>query len=217
VPLSYPIFLDLSQRQIVIVGGGAVASRKATGLLTAGASRVRAIAPKFVREFPQKIERISENFSPAHLDGAGLVFAATDSPHVNQQVVAEAQRRGVLVNRADPDEDDPADFVTPALLRCGAITVAISAAGSPALAAVIRDRLAESLTDDWVKLADVMVRLRPRIKSLGLPMARRRDIFRALAGAEAASTLELSGEAGLWDWAAGKFPELGSPPAGETA
>jgi precorrin-2 dehydrogenase/sirohydrochlorin ferrochelatase len=208
VSLGYPIFLDLSQRLIVIVGGGVVAARKATGALAAGATRVRAVSPQFGREFPQNVERIAESFLPRHLEGAGLVFAATDSPQVNQQVVAEARQRAIWVNRADPDEEDPADFTTPALLRCGAITVAISAGGSPALAATLRDLLADSLTDQWVNLADAMTELRRKIKSSGLPIAARKKIFRSLATAEAASILASSGEAGLWEWTRKSFPDL---------
>ncbi|MGD1276126.1 MAG: NAD(P)-dependent oxidoreductase [Tepidisphaeraceae bacterium] len=204
---GYPIFLDLSQRLVVIVGGGAVASRKAAGLLAGGAGRIRAVAPKFVRDFPEAVQKITQAFAPEHLDGAALVFAATDSPQTNEAVVAEARSRGILVGRADVDDDDPADFVTPAVLRSGAITVAISA-GAPALAAAVRDSLAGSVTNDWVNLADALRQIRPRIKSADLPAPRRREIFRALATAEAAAAAA-GGPHALWDWARGRFHELG--------
>lgn len=200
--------LDLADRLTVIVGGGAVASRKASGLLAAGARRVRAVAPKFVRDFPAGVEQIPQPFSPSHLDGASLVFAATDSPQVNEAVVAEARRRGALVNRADGDEDEPGDFSTPAILRCGAITVAVSAAGSPVLAAALRDSLAGSINDSWVNLAEALRHIRPRIKSMRLPVARRREIFRALAGPDAAEAVGRGGADALWNWARQKFPEL---------
>src|SRR5580698_5560697 len=103
---GYPILLDLSHRPVVIVGGGAVASRKAAGVLAAGARDVRAVAPKFVRDFPGELKKINEDFAPGHLDGAGLVFAATDSQGVNDTVVAEAQKRNILVGRADADEEE---------------------------------------------------------------------------------------------------------------
>src|SRR5208337_1081676 len=97
-------------------------------------------------------------FEPGELDGAQLVFAATDSTAVNDAVVAESRRRGILVQRADAEESDDvgADFVLPAILRCGPIVVAVSAGGSPALAAAIRDILAGSVTNDWVNLAEAM-------------------------------------------------------------
>ncbi|MGA3068261.1 MAG: NAD(P)-dependent oxidoreductase [Tepidisphaeraceae bacterium] len=205
---GYPILLDLSRRSVLIVGGGAVASRKAAGVLAAGATDVRAVAPKFVRDFPPDVRQIVESYTPAHLDGAGLVFAATDSAAVNDSVVAEARKRGLLVGRAEPDESDPADFISPAVLRLGAVTISVSAAGSAALAAALRDQLSGTLSDEWINLADALYRLRPTIKSLGLPIARRREIFRALSTEKAAAIQSTDGIQGLWDWIQCQFPEL---------
>jgi siroheme synthase-like protein len=204
---GYPILLDLSHRPVVIVGGGAVASRKAAGVLAAGARDVRAVAPKFVRDFPGELKKINEDFAPGHLDGAGLVFAATDSQGVNDTVVAEAQKRNILVGRADADEEETADFVTPAVLRLGAVTVAVAASGSAALAAALRDRLSGALSDDWINLAAALYQLRPTIKTSGLPIGKRREILRALATDEAAMQ-NRGGIQQLWDWIRKQFPEL---------
>jgi siroheme synthase-like protein len=211
VPHLYPILLDVSQRKIVIVGGGAVAARKASTLLAAEAKSVRAVAPKFVREFPESVERKTAAFEPSDLDGAELVFAATDSAATNDLVVAEARKRNILVQRGDGEEvDHPGDFASPAILRCGPILVAVSAGGSPALAAGLRDTLAGSITDQWVNLAAALQQLRPRIKESTLPIARRREIFHALASSEAAAQLESGGMTGLCDWLRQKFSDLPS-------
>lgn len=205
----YPLFLDVSRRTVVIVGGGAVAARKAAGILSAGGKSVRAVAPKFVREFAADVEKKIGNFELADLDGAGLVFAATDSAVVNDAVVAESRKRGILVQRVDgEDSDDPADFISPAILRCGSIVVAVSAGGSPALAAGLRDTLAGSVTNEWVNLAEALKQLRPRIKGTGLPIARRREIFRALATTEAAGALAAGGMMELCKWLQVKFTDL---------
>ncbi len=205
----YPIFLDVSSRSIVIVGGGAVAARKASGLLAAGAKNLRAVAPKFVREFPADVPRKTAPFEPADLEGAEMVFAVTDTAAVNDAVVTEARKRGLLVQRADGEEtEEPGDFTTPATLRCGAIVLAVSAGGSPALAARLRDALAGTVTDEWVQLAEAMKTLRPWIKSSGLPIARRREIFRSLAGDEAAAALRSGGMAALEKWLAEKFKDI---------
>jgi siroheme synthase-like protein len=209
VPHVYPIFLDVSRRKVVIVGGGAVAARKAAGLLAAGAGCLRAVAGRFVQEFPAGIEKKVADFQPADLDGAELVFAASDSAAVNDAVVAEARRRGILVQRGDAEEHhEPGDFVLPAVLRCGPIVVAVSAGGSPALAAALRDALTGSVSDDWVKLAAASKQLRPRIRNSGLPIARRREVFRALATTDAAKALKDGGMTGLCDWLRGKFDDL---------
>ena len=218
MPQLYPLFLDVSGRTVVIVGGGAVAARKAAGILAAGGKSVRAVAPKFVREFPQEVEKKVGNFEPADLDGAGLVFAATDSAAVNDAVVAEARKKSILVQRVDGEEsDDPADFISPAVLRCGPIVVAVSTGGSPALAAGLRDALAGAVTDDWVNLAEALKQLRPKIKATGLPITRRREIFRALATPDAAAALAAGGMAELGKWLRTKFtdlPQLESNPEG---
>jgi len=208
VPGLYPIFLHISRRKAVIIGGGSVAARKAAGLLALGCKSVRAVAPKFVKEFPLEAQQKSGNFEISDLEGSDLVFAATDSASVNDAVIAEAHRRGIWAQRADEQDDEPGDFVSPAVLRCGPITVAISAGGSPALAARLRDILAGIITDDWVKLAEATKRFRPAIKSSGLPISRRREIFHALASDEAAATLQSGGIAALQTWLKQKFNDL---------
>jgi precorrin-2 dehydrogenase/sirohydrochlorin ferrochelatase len=107
----------------------------------------------------------------------------------------------------ESEDDDPGDFIVPAVLRCGAITVAVSG-GSPALAAAVRDALAGSISDEWVNLADALRRLRPAIKASGLPIERRRQIFRALASSDAAAALAAGGMGQLWSWARQRFAEL---------
>lgn len=199
--------LDLSDRLVVIIGGGKVAARKAGGVLAAGALRLRVVAPRFAGEFPPAVERVAEAYRAEHLDGAGLVFAATDSTEVNDAVVAEARRRGIWASRADADEHEPGDFTTPALLRRGALTVAVSAAGAPALAAAVRDALAEQLDDAWVHLAAAMQSLRPIIRTAGLLPDRRRQIFRDLSGEEALAAVAEGPEA-LRAWLVSRYPEL---------
>ena len=134
--------LDVTDRPIVIVGGGGVAVRKVAGLLAAGATRIRVVAPTFAEDLSAVVERIKATFEPRHLDGAGLVFAATSDPAVNAAVVTECRRRGVLVNRADGHDHPPGDFATPAVKREGAVTLTVATSGFPALAARIRDRRA---------------------------------------------------------------------------
>ena len=126
---AYPLLLDVTDRLVVIIGGGVVASRKARGVLEAGATRVRMVAPSFADEVPEAVERVASRYEPAHLDGAGLVFAATDCAEVNDEVVRDARVRGLLVCRANSDDDLPGDFVTPAKLTRGPVTIAVDSYG----------------------------------------------------------------------------------------
>jgi siroheme synthase-like protein len=120
----------------VIVGGGRVGARKANGLIAAGATRIRCVSPRFADDFPMAVECIAEMYCERFLEGAALVFAATDRPEVNGAVVRDARRLGILVNRADGDDSNPGDFTVPAKLQDGPVTITASA-GSAALSAEI--------------------------------------------------------------------------------
>jgi siroheme synthase-like protein len=211
MPHAYPMMLDVADRLVVIVGGGAVAARKAAGLIECGANRVRCVAPAFDPGMPGEVDRVVTRYSAGHLDGAALAFAATDDPAVNAAVVRDARARGILVNRADADDAEPGDFVTPARLHEHAVTVTVSA-GSPALAALIRDGVRQRWDDRWSRMADAMQVLRPTIlRQAALPETRRREVFRALATPAALDALAEGGMDGLRVWLAGRFPELSTP------
>jgi len=202
MPTGYPITLDLTGRTVVIIGGGRVAARKARGLLDAGAAGVRVVAPTILADVPDAVERVIDRYHAGHLDGAGLVFAATDDPAVNRQVVADAHARRLWVNRADAEEEGGSDFSTPAMHRDGELVVTVSAGGSPALAARARDEIAASLAPKWATMAAAMQILRPRVLASGWPIEVRRSAFRALAQDEAMTVLEGQGVEAVWRWCA---------------
>jgi precorrin-2 dehydrogenase len=207
VPYAYPLLLDVSDRLIVIIGGGIVAARKARGVIKAGAKRVRMVSPTFVSTIPAPVEKVEEGYDPRHLDGAGLVFAATDKPEVNEAIVLESRKRGILVARADADETEPGDFSTPAHFREGPVIVSVSA-GSAALAAAIRDGIAERFDSRWAVLAELMQTLRPLVhKTIPNNADRRAKIFRALA-TEPAIDLAAGGLPGVLAWLAEQYPEF---------
>src|SRR4051812_41844237 len=82
----YPIFLDLQDRPVLVVGAGPVALRKTRGLLEAGA-RVTVVAPDALPEFADlPVRLIRRPFRAADLAGAVLVFAATDDRNVNHRI-----------------------------------------------------------------------------------------------------------------------------------
>jgi precorrin-2 dehydrogenase / sirohydrochlorin ferrochelatase len=206
---GYPIVLDVRDRQVVIVGGGAVGARKARGLIDAGATRVRVVSPTFHADMPREVERITGSYRPEHLSGAALVFAATDSPRVNDAVVRDAHGIRALVSRADTDDANPGDFATPAMIREAELLITVSSSGSPALSAMIRHRLAERLDWRWLAMAKAMRELRPVIRQT-VESSRRAEVFRALCTDEALDELARCGPSGLTAWLSSKFPELRS-------
>ncbi len=160
----YPIELNLAGREAVVVGGGMVSARKVAGLIEAGA-RVRAVSPSFIGELTDRKDVILQvqAYDPSVLGGAFLVFACTDDPALNRRVAEDARAAGALCNVAD----DPGncDFMVPAVLRRGRMTVAVGTAGaSPALAAAVRDRLDEILESEHALLVEELARARAAIR-----------------------------------------------------
>jgi siroheme synthase-like protein len=202
----YPMMLEVAGRTVVVIGGGSVAARKAQGLLEAG-GMVRCVAPEFCEEMPAAVQRVHEAYQPHHLDGAMIVFAATNCADVNEAVVRDARARNLLVNRADAETGEPGDFITPAVHRLGSIVVTVSA-GSPALAAMVRDRIGESCDPRWGHMAELMQELRPLIKSAGFEAESRRQILRELATEEALGVLAGGGSAAVRKWLVSRHPEL---------
>jgi siroheme synthase-like protein len=168
-PSYYPISLDLSNRPCLVVGAGAVATRKVRGLLDSGA-RVTVIAPDISEEMRSLASRLEalepRTFQPDDVAGFRLVVTATGDPAVDGAVAAEADAAGVWVNSAD----DPAhcSFILPAVHRDGAVTIAVSTGGlSPALAAWLRSRLAASCGGGLDTLARLLYETRQQLHAEG--------------------------------------------------
>ncbi len=140
--MRYPLFLDLSDQPVVVIGAGKVAARKIRSLLAAGA-RVTVISPQAHR-LPKDVRWLRRRYRRGDLAGARLVIAATDDKHVNELVCAEAKRRRQLVNCIAPPL--AGNFFVPAVARRGGIAIAISTHGrSPALAKHLRRELEQFL------------------------------------------------------------------------
>ena len=143
--MLYPVNLDLSGRLVVVVGGGAVAERKVRGLLAAEDVSVRVVAPAVTEVLralaaDERIDWRNECYVRGFLDGAFLVYAATDSPAVNAEIAAEANEHGIPVNVID--DPDGSSFQIPACVRREDFLLSVSTGGgSPALARAIRMEL----------------------------------------------------------------------------
>ncbi len=194
------MLLDVTNRPIVIVGGGAVAARKAEGLLAAGATKITVVSTAFIEGMPAAVTRVESPYRAFHLKNAGLVFAATSSHDVNDAVVRDARKKGILVARVDQGEE-AGDFTAMATYRDSSIFLAVSASGSPAIAARVRDHLGGALDRDLVMLADANAQLRPLVLGFkGLTDTQRRDVLRRLASDEAITQLKAGGMQRLTDW-----------------
>jgi precorrin-2 dehydrogenase/sirohydrochlorin ferrochelatase len=146
----FPIFLKLEGRNCLVVGGGQVGTQKIAGLLDAGA-KVTVVDPSpavAVREFfGKRVVWHERKYFPGDLNGVYLVIAATSDTKVNQQIYEEAQNRGILANVVDVPP--LCDFFYPAVVRRGALIVAVSSQGeSPHLAQRVRDEINKLLPEE---------------------------------------------------------------------
>lgn len=146
--MLYPLNVDLSGRSLILVGGGRVAERKACSILSAGTeASICVIAPKVTSVLQEhaaagRLCWKQTCYADGMLEGAFLVYAATNLREVNAAVASEAKRRGIPVNVID----DPAasTFQVPASIRRGELMLSVSTAGgSPALSRAIRMELEE--------------------------------------------------------------------------
>lgn len=166
----YPIFLGLLGRRCVVIGGGAVAARKVRGLLACGAV-VTVVSPAVTPTLERlarrgQIRRVRRRYRDGDLEGATLAFAATGDVGVSAAVFAEGRRRRVWVNAAD----DPArcDFILPATVRRGRLTIALGTAGaSPAVARAARKHLEASLGPEWGRLLVLAASVRRDLRARG--------------------------------------------------
>lgn len=163
----YPIFIELAGRQCLVIGGGPVAERKVQGLLAAGAE-VTVISPALTATLQwlaadRRIGHKPRDYQAGDLAGFALAFVATDDGAVNGAVAREARERGVWVNAAD----DPAycDFILPAVVRRGPLTIAVGTGGtSPALARAVREELDRQLPPHYAELAELLREVRGELR-----------------------------------------------------
>jgi uroporphyrin-III C-methyltransferase/precorrin-2 dehydrogenase/sirohydrochlorin ferrochelatase len=159
-----PVFLNIKDKQCLVVGGGEVAKRKAGMLLEAGA-RVRIVAPQIdpALAAQQRVEAIVARFEPHHLEGAALVIAATNDRSVNQQVSVQAKVRNLPVNVVDDPE--LCSFIMPAILDRSPLMVAFSSGGaSPVLTRMMRGKLETMIPQGYSRLAAFAERFRELVK-----------------------------------------------------
>ena len=163
----YPIFLSLQGKRCLVVGGGEVATRKVRGLLEAG-GLVTVVSPVLTEALAELVQEDAiryeaRAFRDDDVRGCALVIGATDQPAVHEAVYEASQRHRVWVNIVDVPE--ACDFIAPAIVRRGALQIAISTSGhSPTLAKRIRQQLEEQYGPEYAELLDWLGQERARIR-----------------------------------------------------
>ena len=163
----YPIFIDVEDHDVVIIGGGEVCARKAETMMRYGA-RVTVVSPAFTPEIETwanegKLALRRKRYEPGDLDGASIVIASTDDTAVNEQVAADCRRRRIPVNVVDVTP--LCEFIVPAIVEKGSVTLAVSTGGkSPALARTLKEDLQRMVGPEYAEVNDVLGTLRESAK-----------------------------------------------------
>ena len=171
-----PIFFDVTGRTCVVIGGGEVAARKVESLLEAGA-RVTVVSPRLSPPLQAVAARglvthIARDYAPGDIKGCLLVYAATDDPKLHRELAAEARTLGIPINVAD--EPELCSFIAPAVVKRGALQIAISTGGaSPAFAARIRRELEDRFGAEYALTLDLMRAARRRLHAEEIAPAER--------------------------------------------
>lgn len=128
----FPLFINLKEREIVVFGGGAIATRRVKSLLPYGA-KIRVAAPEISEEL-QELAKEKDNltleyrkYKPSELQKPDFVLAATDDERVNTIIFRECRHKGIMVNVSSDKE--MCDFFFPGAVQQGDITVGVTANG----------------------------------------------------------------------------------------
>lgn len=142
----YPIFLDLQQKPVVVIGAGSVGCRKIQSLLEAGA-QVTVYEPshsltlqKLLKQYPQQLQWLPQFYEDQDLHGFLMIVAATNNPALQENLVAQAKKMKCLINVID--NPTLGNFIVPSLYQQGDLQVAITTGGAaPAFSKYLRQKL----------------------------------------------------------------------------
>ncbi len=177
-----PIFLNLKEKPLLLIGAGKVAEQKLETLLPTGA-RIKIVAEKVSESVGKLLEtkKIASldirPFAESDLEGQYLVIAATNDSALNHSIAALARQKGLLINSVD---DPPnCDFYMGAVVDRGAVRIAISTQGSlPGLSGLLRKLLEELLPEEHDALWNELMEKRSNLRKVVGTMEERMDILR---------------------------------------
>lgn len=183
----YPVNLAINGQLCLVIGGGSVATRKVESLLPCGAI-VRVVSPQAEKRISELataglLEWEQRTYRHGDLQGAKLVFAATDNPKIQERIIDEANASDLLVNVVTRPQ--ACTFQVPASLRRGDLLITVATGGgSPALAARIKRELEQTYGPEYGQLVALMAKLRKEVIPSGGIQTEHKRIFERVLNAD---------------------------------
>jgi precorrin-2 dehydrogenase / sirohydrochlorin ferrochelatase len=184
--------LKLEGKKVVVVGGGKVAERKVTGLLNTGA-RIVVVSPEATDELTSlaseaMLQWLKKPFSKEDIEGAFLIFAATNDVELNQYIKTAASDQQLVTIADDPEGSD---FHVPSHIQRGRLSIAVSTGGaSPTLARKIREQLESQFDERYEDYLEFLFTARKRVLKEVKDPSRKRKILSAIVSEEFLNSLD---------------------------
>ena len=160
----FPFYIDIENKNCIIIGGGTVALRKLEKLREFKPV-ITVIAPDICDEINRfaDIKIIKRKFEDRDINNAFMVISATDDKELNTHIFALCKEKNILINTVD--DKDKCGFIFPALVKKDNITVGISTSGkSPLYSRFLRERIEKLLDEDCDKTVEILSKYRAEIK-----------------------------------------------------
>ena len=170
----FPFFMEIKDKECLVVGGGMIALRKIEKLLPFGV-QITVVSPAFCPEIEELdgLRRIRRNFEKTDIEGMLFVIGATDDEGVNGEISALCRERNIPVNIVDNPKK--CTFFFPALVKQGEFVAGFSTGGgSPLAARYIRKRVEDTIPAGFDRVVDVLSSVREQVKA-EIPDIRKRE------------------------------------------
>ncbi|MBA4368514.1 MAG: siroheme synthase [Desulfobacterium sp.] len=182
----YPVNLDIRGRNCLVVGGGAVGTRKVTTLVNCGA-KVTVISPVISSKLADLsakgvIQIKQREYCSSDVNGMFLIIGATSDEKLNLRISEDAEQKNLLCNIADVPE--ACNFILPAIVTRGDLIIAISTSGnSPAFAKKLKKNLEEQFGEEYALLLNLMGAIRKKLLAQAHEPEEHKHLFEQLLDA----------------------------------
>ena len=176
----FPIFINLRDKLVLVIGHYKVLEFKVNKLLKAGA-KIRFISDSLSTDTENyiksgRITYFKDKFKLKYLDNVWLVICGSDDAELKTKVAQETERRNILCNFVD--EAAISSFISPSVISKGDITIAISTKGkSPALNRYIKNKISDNIGDEYKFLAELLGKIRSKVINNISDQKRRSELF----------------------------------------